>query len=150
MSFKIEIKGLNKLKTAVRQSPEMVKREMAGAIKISVNLIRPIMREEAPSKSGKLSRNIQAISSGLSGSIGPNLRITPYALYIHEGTKPYVIRPKTKKALYWKGALHPVKKVNHPGIKANPFVERTAERMRVPIQKVFKNTINRIINNIHK
>jgi len=31
-----------------------------------------------------------------------------------------VIRPKKKKALYW--GVQPVKKVNHPGIKANPYL----------------------------
>ena len=31
-----------------------------------------------------------------------------------------MIRPKKKKALYW--GLQPVKKVNHLGIKANPYL----------------------------
>jgi len=31
-----------------------------------------------------------------------------------------VIRPKKKKALYW--GVQPVKKVNHPGTKANPYL----------------------------
>ena len=30
-------------------------------------------------------------------------------------TGPRVIRPKNKKALFWPGARHPVKSVNHPG-----------------------------------
>jgi hypothetical protein len=33
-----------------------------------------------------------------------------------------VIVPTNKKALFWKGASHPVKKVNHPGTKAQPFL----------------------------
>ena len=32
--------------------------------------------------------------------------------------------PKDKKALYWPGAAHPVRKVNHPGSKANDFMGR--------------------------
>ena len=31
-----------------------------------------------------------------------------------------MIRPKKKKTLYW--GVQPVKKVNHPGIKANPYL----------------------------
>jgi len=40
-----------------------------------------------------------------------------YAAIQHEGghTAPHIILPKNKKALYWSGALHPVKQVNHPG-----------------------------------
>ena len=39
-------------------------------------------------------------------------------------TAPHVIRPKSKKALAWPGARHPVRGVNHPGseIPARPFL----------------------------
>jgi len=48
-----------------------------------------------------------------------------YGRYLEEGTKPHIIKPKRKKALYWKGAKHPVKSVNHPGTKAYPILEET-------------------------
>lgn len=39
-------------------------------------------------------------------------------------TPPRTIRPRTKQALYWPGARHPVKSVRHPGsvIPARPFL----------------------------
>ncbi len=39
-------------------------------------------------------------------------------------TRPHVIRPRRKKALFWPGLNHPVKKVQHPGSKvpARPFL----------------------------
>lgn len=39
-------------------------------------------------------------------------------------TPPRVIRPRNKRALYWPGARHPVRSVNHPGsvIPARPFL----------------------------
>lgn len=39
-------------------------------------------------------------------------------------TPPRVIRPRRKKALFWPGARHPVKRVNHPGstVPARPFL----------------------------
>jgi phage virion morphogenesis protein len=39
-------------------------------------------------------------------------------------TSPSVIVPRTKKALFWPGAAHPVKSVRHPGsvIPARPFL----------------------------
>lgn len=45
-----------------------------------------------------------------------------YAYYVEMGTRPHVIRPNGKKALFWAGAEHPVKKVNHPGTKPEPFL----------------------------
>jgi phage gpG-like protein len=44
-----------------------------------------------------------------------------YAAWQQFGTKPYTILPSSKKALWWPGASHPVKRVNHPGIPARPF-----------------------------
>ena len=149
-NFEIEIKGLDKLEGAIKSSPKMVHGELSRAIKTSVNMIRTIMRGEAPNKSGKLSRNIYAKAKGLEGEVGPNLDITPYARWVHDGTDPYIIRPKNKEALYWKGALHPVRLVHHPGLTANPFVERTASQMRRPVQEIFRKTIARIISNIHQ
>ena len=45
-----------------------------------------------------------------------------YAIIVEKGSKPHIIRPKNKKALYWEGAKRPVKLVNHPGSRAKPFL----------------------------
>ena len=50
-----------------------------------------------------------------------------YAVIVEKGSKAHVIRPKNKKALYWKGAKRPVKLVNHPGSKAKPYLEPAFE-----------------------
>ena len=59
-----------------------------------------------------------------------------YAIFVHEGTRPHIIRPRVKQALYWKGARHPVMSVRHPGTKKNPFMEeglKNSERQVVDI-----------------
>lgn len=64
----------------------------------------------------------------------------PYATAVHEGTKPHVIEPKTKKALRFEGGGGRVqrlsssprrqatfvfaKRVKHPGTKPNPWLIR--------------------------
>lgn len=50
-------------------------------------------------------------------------------LFMEEGTAPHVIRPVNKKALRFTSGGNEVfaKKVNHPGIKARPVVEPTAQ-----------------------
>jgi len=45
----------------------------------------------------------------------------PYAAVHQLGSGPYVITAKSAKALFWPGAGHPVKSVNHPGLPARPF-----------------------------
>ncbi len=51
-----------------------------------------------------------------------------YAIYVEMGTEPHVIFPRLKKALYWKGADHPVAWVDHPGTKAYPYLVPAAEQ----------------------
>jgi len=51
-----------------------------------------------------------------------------YGRYLESGTPAHVILPKHKKALYWAGAPHPVKKVNHPGTRKYPAVVPAAEK----------------------
>lgn len=43
------------------------------------------------------------------------------------GSRPHVIRARNAQALFWEGADHPVKQVNHPGTPAYHFL-RTALR----------------------
>ncbi|EPS50143.1 hypothetical protein CFSAN002368_14763 [Clostridium botulinum A1 str. CFSAN002368] len=57
-----------------------------------------------------------------------------YGEVLEKGSKPHVITPKNGKALYWKGAAHPVKKVNHPGTKGFKTIENTLEGSREMIK----------------
>ena len=41
-----------------------------------------------------------------------------HAAILEHGSRPHIIEPRTKKALYWDGAAHPVRKVHHPGTPA--------------------------------
>lgn len=53
-----------------------------------------------------------------------------YAIYQDQGTRPYLIYPKEKKALWWPGAKHPVKFVAHPGIEGKHFVQNSFEQLQ--------------------
>jgi hypothetical protein len=57
-----------------------------------------------------------------------------YGGILEEGSKPHIIRPKNKKALYWKGADHPVKLVHHPGTKKYATVGPTMEKNKYKIR----------------
>ena len=71
--------------------------------------------------------NTGHLRMGIATDIG-NMEVTvhtsniKYAPMVEYGTRSHIIKPKNKKALYWKGAAHPVKKVNHPGSKAKPYL----------------------------
>lgn len=95
--------------------------------------LRTLAIEEAPvGRNSERHRHTQLrdsikehILSNTEAVVGPNV---PYARAVHDGRPPMVIKPARKKALYWKGAAHPVKAVRHPGIRPNPYLARAAQR----------------------
>ena len=71
-------------------------------------------------KTGHLRRGIATDIGNMEATIHTsNIK---YAPMVEKGTKSHIIKAKNKKALYWKGAKHPVKQVNHPGSKAKPYL----------------------------
>ena len=84
---------------------------------------------------------------GITTDVG-NMEVTvhtsniKYARIVEEGSRPHTIRPRGKKALYWKGARHPVRKVNHPGSRAKPYLipafEKEKEVIMKDLEKIIK------------
>ena len=83
---------------------------------------------------------------GITTNVG-NMEVTvhtsniKYARIVEEGSRPHTIRPRGKKALYWKGAKHPVKSVNHPGSKAKPYLIPAFEKEKEVLIKDLKKVI---------
>lgn len=52
-----------------------------------------------------------------------------YAMHVHEGTRPHVIKPRRKKVLSWKGPEGRVfaSSVNHPGTPARPWLRNALQ-----------------------
>jgi phage virion morphogenesis (putative tail completion) protein len=95
--------------------------------------------------SGTLLKSIQAESGPDYAIVGTN---QPYAAAHNFGvtTRPHVIRPKNKKALFWPGGPGPRKLVNHPGSKipARPFLTLTDSdqvRMLLSVSQYLKSLI---------
>ena len=112
---------------------------------IAINLQNNI-KQETPYDQGRLKRSIRVdtrMYKGLAGIITGywDEGLAPHGIFVLAGTKPHKIRPKYKgivagglshniggRALYWKGAKHPVSVVNHPGTKPNDFLGRGLEK----------------------
>lgn len=149
----IQLKDINKMKAVIKAAPKLSAIRYNAAMKIAVNLIRVEMRRQAPRQSGNLQRSIKGSVSKLTGRVGPDLGTAPYAKYVHGGTGIYGqggkrIRPRTKQALFWKGALHPVKSVR--GQRANPFVDRTANAAQRFVPDVFQKATDNLVEEIAK
>lgn len=71
---------------------------------------------------------IREVPTGLVARIGTNVE---YARFVEEGTEPHDIYPRTKQALFWPGADHPVAVVHHPGGQAYPYLAPALEAARL-------------------
>ncbi len=80
----------------------------------------------APVKTGNLRRTIHV--GRITARSAETIASANYAAHVEFGTRPHEIRPRTKKALFWKGARHPVRRVQHPGTRARPFMIPGAEK----------------------
>ncbi len=90
------------------------------------------------------------LTDGLGGtSIQVGIFESEYGYIAHLlefGTDAYVIRPKEKKALNWRGLPHPVKEVHHPGIPERPLFRLTFDLEAENIEKLMAEELNRQID----
>jgi HK97 gp10 family phage protein len=125
----------------------LVKKTKHQAMSRAVLTVEAASKREAPVKTGNLRRTItsRVEQGGDRGVIGTN---ASYARPVHEGSRPHIIRPVNAKALFWKGASHPVRIVKHPGNKANKFFERAAQSSRAAVERelagVFQGALARV------
>jgi HK97 gp10 family phage protein len=89
---------------------------------------------EAPVKTGRLRASIKEEAEhafgemSVRGGVSAN---TPYALFVHQGTRPHFIYARRASALrfFWPrvGRVVYFKHVHHPGTKPRPFLLHAAE-----------------------
>ena len=127
--IKINTDEIDKFAVELVELSEKSRDNVQKAIKKSAfNIEANAKKNLASNKSvitGHLRRSIVTKMGDLEATI--HTSNVKYAVIVEKGSKAHIIRPKNKKALYWKGAKRPVKLVNHPGSKAKPYLEPAFE-----------------------
>ena len=131
--FSVEIPKLyEKNETLVRQTVKN------SAFNIQRNAKSNLTKNKSVD-TGHLRRGISTDIKGLGATIHTsNIKYAPGVEY---GTKAHIIKPKNKKALYWKGAKYPVKVVKHKGSRAKPYLIPAFEHTK----KDFINDLKEVI-----
>lgn len=144
----VSIPNLKELLFNLRRYPTISEKWLQKAIMASgAELHKVARRGVVPWKTGRLVQSFQVEIGRLMARVGPTVN---YAIYVHEGTRPHLILPRTKKALYWEGAPHPVRSVQHPGTKENRFLERMVKLAQPQIVKHFQEAGDQILKEIAK
>jgi HK97 gp10 family phage protein len=146
LTFKIE--GLDELKRDIQKGGSELKKEVKWAMSNSVNVVKNSAQVAAPYKTGTLRRSIYTDiqDSGFKGIVGQDSNMASYGIGVEYGTRPHTIEPVNKRALYWKGALYPVRRVNHPGTAAHPFMQPALDDNIDNIKAYFDKAILNIVH----
>lgn len=128
---------------------ENVKIGVSKGVQRVTALMTDATQKNAPYKTGTLRRSIHAqVASlgGLTGKVIQDTGVAKYGGFVHFGTGIYgpkgtPIVPVNKKALYWKGAAHPVKSVK--GMKARPYMKDAFEQMEPTVPAIVEDSIKR-------
>jgi len=103
-------------------------------LELSAIEVERAAKQICPRRTGKLARSITHEVEGDVAIVGTNVE---YGLIVELGSKPHLIKPDTKEALFWPGADHPVKVVHHPGTQPKPFLRPALEQCWSKIKEIF-------------
>ncbi|WP_107357254.1 HK97 gp10 family phage protein [Rhodopseudomonas palustris] len=146
VEFSVKIVGLDELVRKMKDAPNIAAPILQRALSASgAVLAKHTVKGVVPWRTGHLTTTFRAdLKAGI-------LRWFPtadYAPYVEFGTKPHIILPKNKRALFWPTAAHPVRVVHHPGTKPNKFMERIIDRSQSEIDTVFVKALKEITDAI--
>lgn len=116
-------------------------------IDVTIRILLRYADRNTPQKTGQLRRGNQS-EVVASGDYGRVFNQVPYANYVHGGTRPHVIRPRSPGGvLAFKigGQMVFTKRVNHPGTKANPFYDRAIEQSEGERMALLQRTGDQIV-----
>lgn len=132
MSWHVSVSGANAVVARMDAIQGNLRIRLHEAMEISVRDIQERARRthRFTTRTGDAERSIDAQVSGsgdsVVGTVGTTRLIT---IYLHQGTRAYIIEPRTKKVLRWAagGDFVFAKRVQHPGIKEDPFIFNAAD-----------------------
>lgn len=121
----VHVRGLAELQKFLDQLPaKMEANVMRSALRAGANVVREEAMRNVPVKSGLLKAGLKVSTRSRRGVVTANVRATGKHAYIapwiEYGTSAYEIKPKKSKSLFFAGLFS--KLIQHPGIKAKPFL----------------------------
>ena len=119
---------------------DKINKAVSQEIEKTAHRIERQAKELAPIDTGELRRSITTEGSGLDYEISTNLE---YSEYIEDGTSPHIINGNPY--LYWEGASHPVRRVNHPGNKAYLYMETSCDTQTEDIEDRIADIIDKLL-----
>ena len=105
MNIEFELDYLSLLAAAER-SPALANEATVLALGKSAREVQVLARAKhrfrsSPKANLEKSIEYEVDAAKMEATVSPNESVAPYALFVHDGTKPHQILPRAKKALRW-------------------------------------------------
>ena len=101
---------------------------LTGRAELYVHRVTDAVADDArANQHGSIKATVHAVHLPLRGEVVVG---TDHWAFIEYGTPPHLITPARKRALWWAGAAHPVRKVRHPGTRAYAPMRRALYQRR--------------------
>lgn len=159
--FTIKIQNLSEILGSFRQYPTIAAPRIADAINKSLAILAKSgddstfqFKTPRELRTGYLQATWGSPGNGLSLATPSNLTgkiwtNAGYAIYVHQGTGPHVIRVRMKKVLAnQKTGQIFGKEVHHPGTKPNPFIPRIIAKGQAGINAAFMAALGYIAQDV--
>lgn len=149
LKLRHDFKGLV---NSFERAPEATKKMVHVQLKMAVRDIR----ERAAEHHHYISRSGMLEREGVISQVADNKGIVelnpavPYAAYVHEGTKPHLIIPKSCNVLRFvaNGDYVFSKRVKHPGTQKDQFLYNAAEHQLPEIQSRFEHALEELLKRV--
>lgn len=151
MEIKVTIANASQWASAFKAAPDVAVREINRALEMTTTSIARAAVRNAPvnkqSGGGNLRQSIRSQVTGLRGIIDVRAK---YALPVHEGTRPHIIRARNARVLANRrtGQFFG-KTVRHPGTRAQPFLRKAVEDEKANTERAFNNALATVAKSIH-
>ena len=156
MDIKYSFRNEEAVQALKQRLPDIFQRNIVLAAKVSTRDVQ---------KTARAKHRFRSRSGNLELAIDTDVQITPdhevigivqidpnssagtYGPYVHDGTPPHIIRPRTKKWLRWSNGsgFRFAKMVKHPGTKRDQFIYEAGETNQQHINDVFNRYADRAI-----
>lgn len=151
VNLNVQVTGLDKLQKAFKQAPTIANQHLNTAIKQSVFTLLANARIAAPVDQGFLRNSGMVTSFEILKGVLENR--APYALYVHEGTRPHYVPLSAIKD--WSDrhgipAFLVQRSIMRKGTKPKPFFKDSIEASQESIDKYFQKALDNIINELSK
>jgi len=149
-AFNIKVEGLDKLTAAFAKSPKIVAAELEPALKKAIVVLDAASIPKMPTDSGLLRNSNKQSFSALTGTLK---NTAPYAMFVHEGTKPHfppidAIEPWARK--HGIPAFLVARAISQKGTKAHPFYKDAGKEEQARVEGFFADALKNITNKLAK